>query len=243
MIEVVRPDWEAPGSVRAISTTRVGGGSNAPFGSLNLAEHVGDDPETVRLNRGKLADGFGLPSEPVWLNQIHSTQVKRVNLAPVTESADASWTDKPGVVCAVMTADCLPLLLCDHTGVRVAAAHAGWRGLLNGIIESTLEALAVPGSQLLAWMGPAIGPDAFEVGDEVRQAFVAVDPGAATAFQAKGDGKWLADLYALTSRRLRAQGVDRISGGEYCTYTDSDRFFSYRRDGVTGRMASLIWID
>ncbi|QEL55157.1 peptidoglycan editing factor PgeF [Chromobacterium paludis] len=235
-------DWPAPARVRTLITTRSGGLSQPPYASLNLGGHVGDDPEAVAANRARLRDE--LPAEPAWLNQVHGVAV--VDAAAVgaaAPDADASFARAPGVVCAAMTADCLPVLLCDEAGTVVAAAHAGWRGLCDGVIEAAVAAMAVPPSGLMAWLGPAIGPDAFEVGAEVRQAFLARDPAAAAAFTDIDNGKYLADIYVLARLRLEKLGIARVYGGDFCTVIDRDRFFSYRRDGVTGRMASLIWLE
>lgn len=233
-------DWPAPLGVHAAISRRSGGVSPAPWASLNLALHVEDDPRRVAENRRRL----GLPAEPVWLEQVHGTSVVAAHaVAPgATPRADAAWTDRPGVICAVLTADCLPVLFCHRAGSRVAAAHAGWRGLAAGVLEATVAALAVPASELLAWLGPAIGPDAYEVDATVRDAFLATDPGAASAFTATRPGHWRLDLPALARRRLEALGVP-VFGGEHCTFTETDRFFSYRRDGRTGRMASVIWLE
>lgn len=238
---LILPDWPAPARVRAISTTRLGGVSIAPYDSLNLGDHVGDDLAAVEANRAQL--GRQLPAAPLWLRQVHGTAVvDAATTRPGTE-ADAAVARTRGMVCAVMTADCLPVLLCDDHGTVVGAAHAGWRGLCDDVIEATVAAMQMPGENLLAWLGPAIGPAAFEVGDEVRAAFVTRDPAAARAFQpSRNNGKWLADLYQLARQRLAACGVSRIHGGEFCTFSEPDRFFSYRRDGKTGRMASLIWL-
>jgi hypothetical protein len=243
MGEWITPGWPAPERVNALITTRLGGCSAAPFDSLNLGDHVGDDPAKVLRNRALLRERAGLPDEPLWLNQVHGCGVAGCRSGePTPPEADASTTTEPGRVCAVMTADCLPLLICNLDGTRVAAVHAGWRGLVNGVIERTLERFRQPGGELMVWLGPAIGPAAFEVGDEVRAAFVAVQPAAERAFRAVRPGHWLADLYQLARLRLEAAGVGYIGGGNCCTFTDSERFFSYRRDGVTGRMASLIWL-
>ena len=242
---VIVPDWLAPRAVRALQTTRIGGVSRPPYTSLNLGDHVGDDRRAVAANRallrGVLADG----GDPRWLEQVHGTRV--VDAAACSSNdpppvADASFARERGVVCAVMTADCLPVLFCDDAGNVVAAAHAGWRGLLAGVLEATVGAMGVAPATLLAYLGPAIGPRAFEVGDEVRSAFVAADLAAVAAFKPTQPGKWLADLYLLARLRLAAQGVARVYGGNFCTHGDADRFFSYRRDGQTGRMASLIWL-
>lgn len=237
------PEWPAPPWVRACSTTRLGGVSEGMYASLNLAEHVGDDPSHVVQNRRRLIQALHLPAMPLWLQQVHGMVVVNAAAAKPGYEADASYVNRQGIVCAVLTADCLPLLLCDDGGTRVAAVHAGWRGLLNGIIENTVCALRRPGSQLLAWLGPAIGPKAFEVGDEVRAAFIAEDPAAAVAFSPSPAGRWLADIYCLARQRLARVHVAMIYGEHWCTVSDATRFYSYRRDGVTGRMASLIWLD
>jgi YfiH family protein len=240
-IECIRPDWPAPARVRSCCTTRAGGVSSGRWNGLNLAEHVGDDLDAVRENRALLNAQLGLTSEPLWLEQQHGTAV----CTPLAASrcADACFEDRPEIVCAVLTADCLPVLFCDRAGTCVAAAHAGWRGLLAGILEQTVATFPDPPDQLLAWLGPAIGPAAFEVGDEVRTAFLAADPASADQFTPHGSRHWLADLYGLARQRLAQSGVEQISGGGLCTFSDPDRFFSYRRDGVTGRMASLIWLQ
>ncbi|MCB1758885.1 MAG: peptidoglycan editing factor PgeF [Gammaproteobacteria bacterium] len=244
MNEWIVPDWPASERVRALITTRHGGHSAAPFDSLNLGDHVGDDPACVRRNRALLRQHGDLPGEPLWLNQVHGCAVAGCHTeGGVPPEADASTTTQPGRICAVMTADCLPLLICDLGATRVAAIHAGWRGLVNGVIERSLACFSQPGEELMVWLGPAIGPAAFEVGEEVRAAFVAVQPEAAPAFTTARPGHWFADIYQLARLRLQAAGVGYIGGGGYCTHSDSARFFSYRRDGVTGRMASLIWLE
>jgi len=240
-LDLIQPDWGAPAAVRAFSTTRGGGASGGPWRGLNLAAHVGDDSEVVAQNRASLAQRLRLPSAPQWLDQTHGREVRRPE-APLVR-ADACVEDRIGRVCAVLTADCLPVLLCNRRGTRVAAAHAGWRGLLGGVLESTLDALDEAPTDLLAWLGPAIGPQAFEVGGEVRHAFVDEDPACATCFKARGGDHWLADLYGLARHRLERRGVGAVSGGSWCTFSDSERFFSYRRDGLCGRMASLIWLQ
>ncbi|MDX1561110.1 MAG: peptidoglycan editing factor PgeF [Marinobacter sp.] len=242
-LPLIVPDWPAPSWVQAACTTRGGGISKPPWHSLNLGAHVGDKPEDVAKNRALLrqwaepgARSFG------WLKQVHGTSVALLPQAGEV-AADASVTSQPGVVCAVMTADCLPVLFCDPAG-RVAAAHAGWRGLCDGVLERTVEHLGNPAG-VLAWLGPAIGPDQFEVGAEVREAFLLHDPQAAVAFvpSPRHSGRYLADLYELARQRLAAAGVLQVYGGGFCTVTDRERFFSYRRDGQTGRMASLIYIS
>jgi len=237
------PEWPSPTWVRACTTIRLGGVSEGVYASLNLAEHVGDEPRHVEENRRRLLKALHLSAMPLWLQQEHGTVVADAGSAKPGCAADASYTNRRGVVCAVLTADCLPLLLCDSDGTRVAAVHAGWRGLLGGIIENAVRALHCPGSQLLAWLGPAIGPNVFEVGSEVRSAFVAADPAAAAAFCPSPAGRWLADIYTLARQRLARVHVEMVYGGHWCTVSDEERFYSYRRDGVTGRMASLIWLD
>lgn len=235
------PDWPAPACVKALQTTRQGGVSAAPYDSLNLGSHVGDAPLLVARNRMLL--NSLLPSEPVWLEQVHGTVVADADHAACLVRADACIARQKSSVCVVMTADCLPVLLCDERGTVVGAAHAGWKGLAAGVIESTVRAMGVEPGSLMAWLGPAIGPQAFEVGDEVRAEFVARHPDAVSAFVATQHGKWLADLYALARLRLNAQGITRIYGCDRCTYTEREQFFSYRRDGVTGRMGSFIWLS
>lgn len=243
----IEPEWPAPPGVRALTTTRIGGVSAAPYGSLNLAAHVGDDPAAVTANRRRLSQAVGLPAEPVWLEQVHGCDVcviaEDTPAGNFSQRADAAVAHRPGVVCAVLTADCLPVLLCDDAGEAVAAVHAGWRGLRDGVIEAAAARLDRPADRLLAWLGPAIGPTAFEVGDEVRQAFCTESTRSEASFRPSINGRWLADLYGLATERLEALGIERVSGGGFCTMSDPARFFSYRRDGVTGRMATLIWID
>ena len=233
------PDWPAPACVRACVTTRAAGSSQAPFDSLNLGDHVGDQPQAVAYNR-QLVEAR-LACRPAWLQQVHSADVVRADTAQVL-TADANWTTTPGTACAVLTADCLPALFCDRAGTRVAAAHAGWRGLAGGVLENTAAALAVAPGELLVWLGPAIGPASFEIGPEVREAFVALHAEAAQAFRPSiNAGKFMADLYALARIRLAAIGVTAVYGGGLDTFSDP-RFFSYRRAARTGRFASLIWL-
>lgn len=234
------PDWPAPRTVRAVSTTRQGGVSVAPYSSFNLADHVGDDPTRVSANRVRLIESLQLPAMPVWLNQVHGARV--VNAVAAERTADAAYTVQPGIVCGVLTADCLPLLLCDTQGTRVAAVHAGWRGLAAGVIEAALDVMGAE-KNLLAWLGPAIGPNVFEVGDEVREVFMAHDAQAQQAFQPSRSGHWFADIYRLARQRLAAHGLTQVYGGGECTYSNAQRFYSYRRDGETGRMATLIWLE
>lgn len=236
---MIQPDWPAPSRVRACMTTREGGVSQPPWASFNLGDHVGDDPAHVAANRARLRES--LPAEPGWLRQVHSARVVELGREQNPE-ADASFTREAGQVCAVLTADCLPVLFCDRAGSVVAAAHAGWRGLANGVLEATVAAMGVAPGEVLAWMGAAIGPRAFEVGEEVREAFITRHPEAAAAFAPHAPGKWLADLYALARIRLGSVGVRSIYGGGRCTLTEAETFYSYRRDGVTGRMAALVWL-
>lgn len=238
------PDWPAPKNVRSLVTTRHGGASQGAFSSFNLGSHVGDEPSVVAANRNGLT--AMVQGTPAWLNQVHGTRVfNAANYSPDAQApdADASFCEIVGPVCTVMTADCLPVLFCDQAGGVVAAAHAGWRGLLAGVLDETVTAMRVPGPNLLAYLGPAIGPRAFEVGDEVRSAFAAVDEAAVEAFKPSEPGKWLADIYLLARQRLAKRGVTRIYGGFLCTVSDPDRFYSYRRDGQTGRLASMIWLE
>ncbi|MCW9023704.1 MAG: peptidoglycan editing factor PgeF [Gammaproteobacteria bacterium] len=238
----LQPDWPAPENIKAGTTLRTGGVSQPPYDSLNLGDHVGDDPTAVTENRQRLFQ-LGLPSEPIWLKQVHSKQVVD---APTTQpgeiEADGSYTSVTGIVCAVMTADCLPVLICNQQGTQVAAVHAGWRGLADGIIETAIDKFNDEKSDLLVWLGPAIGPNAYEVGDDVRDAFVNHDPHAESAFIVSNN-KWLMDIYTLARQRLTTSGVNHIYSGEHCTYNNKTHFYSYRRDGITGRMASLIWIE
>lgn len=241
---MITPDWPAPPRVRALSTTRAGGVSLGAYDSLNLGDHVGDSPSAVASNRHRLVSHLGLPTMPCWLRQVHGTAVADLRSTPPRPEADAAWSDRRGQVCAILTADCLPVLFCDTAGTVVAAAHAGWRGLAAGVLQQTLKSLPVPAARVLAWLGPAISQSAFEVGTEVRAVFMARDAVAEDCFVAAGsEGKFRADLYALARHQLQSLGVAGVYGGEYCTYTDSERFYSYRRDGECGRMASLIWLD
>ncbi|MEQ1543889.1 peptidoglycan editing factor PgeF [Methyloglobulus sp.] len=237
----LQPDWPAPANIHAATTLRTGGVSQDDYASLNPATHVGDSPELVSQNRHIIKTLLDLPSEPVWLNQIHSNLAVKATRTETLPQADASYTNQPNVVCVVMTADCLPLLVCAADGSEIAAIHAGWRGLLDGVIDNTIAALQ--SRDVLVWLGPAIGPDSFEVGDEVRAAYVAKSAEYASAFKQKNQGKWLADIYQLARINLAALGISKIYGGDFCTVTDQERFYSYRRDKDTGRMATLIWRD
>jgi YfiH family protein len=243
-VEWVAPDWPAHAGVRALSTVRSGGVSLAPYASLNLGDHVGDVPEAVAENRRRLVVEAGLPAEPLWLSQVHGITVANLDVpTSATPTADAAFTRRPGTVCAILTADCLPVLLADDSGVVVAAAHAGWRGLAGGVIEATVGSLGVAPARLLAWLGPAIGPEHFEVGAEVREALLQEDSGAEGAFVLNARGRFMADLGALARRRLAALGVTRMYGGGRCTHAEPRRYFSHRRDGMTGRQATLIWLE
>lgn len=237
------PDWPAPPQVRALITTRAGGASRGVYAGLNLGLNSGDDVDAVAQNRASLRQW--LPAEPLWLRQVHGTFAVDAVAVDATPEADAAFARRPGTICAALTADCLPLLLCDAAGTTVAAVHAGWRGLCAGVIEQVLLAIDLAPQSMLAYLGPAIGPAAYEVGTEVRDAFVEADPegDAGSAFVPGKPGKFYADLYALARRRLARSGVAQIYGGSYCTYTERERFYSYRRDGATGRMASLIWME
>ncbi len=237
------PDWPAPSNVRALSTLRGGGVSGGPFESLNLGAHVDDSPASVTENRRVLTTAASLPAEPTWLTQVHGIQVRDLDAVEQPGVADAAITRCPGRICAILTADCLPVLLASAAGDRVGGAHAGWRGLAAGVIESTVKALGVASGELMAWLGPAIGPAHFEIGPEVREELLRLDPGAEGAFGVNGRGRFVADLYLLARRRLARAGVERIYGGGGCTYTEADKYFSHRRDGRTGRQASLIWLE
>ena len=241
MIKPIIPDWPAPDHVRAYSTTRQGGVSQGAWSSFNLAMHVDDDPINVVENRRLLSEALVIPNEPCWLEQVHGTEVVRPELK-TTHCADAAFTHQLDTPCVVMTADCLPVLFCDEQGTAVAAAHAGWRGLAAGVLEQTLKCFDQP-SKVMAWMGPAIGPEHFEVGDEVREMFVQQHAAAEDAFLISRSGHWMADIFLLARQRLLSAGVSHIFGGGICTYADADHFYSFRRDSVTGRMASLIWLS
>lgn len=242
------PDWPAPARVRAATTTRQGGVSQPPFDSFNLGSHVGDVPANVATNRQQLVETLSLPDEPRWLNQVHGTTVANLDIgSDGIPEADASITTIANTVCAVLTADCLPVLFYDQAGTQVAAAHAGWRGLAAGVLEATIASFAAPPEQIIAWLGPAIGPQAFEVGEEVRQAFCTQKNhsacGDAFVVSPSDDQKWVADIYQLARQRLAAVGVSAVYGGEHCAVTEADDFYSFRRDGETGRMASMVWIE
>lgn len=233
------PDWPAPVGVHAATTLRTGGVSSSAFQSLNPALHVGDDVDLAKQNREIIKNMLNLPDEPKWLAQVHGDVVVDAAALEVTPAADASFTDKSGVVCAVMTADCLPLLVCTRDGGKIAAIHAGWRGLLAGIIGNTLAAMQA--GDVMVWLGPAIGPDCFEVGADVRDAFAGKSTGFISAFKSQDNDKWLADIYQLARIELAALGVADVYGGNCCTVTEAERFYSFRREQQTGRMATLIW--
>ena len=242
-LHLIEPDWTAPPGVRSASTLKVGGASSGPYQSLNLGLHVGDEPTLVEENRQRLTAALGLPSSPVWLNQVHGNLAVDAGITAATDipQADAAYTHRAGVVCAVMTADCLPILLCTKDGAGIAAVHAGWKGLEKGIVEASINALGT--RKLLAWLGPAIGPEAFEVGPEIPEAFGAKSEDYRKAFREIGQNKYLADIYQLGRITLMRAGInaDDIHGGGWCTHRQADEFFSYRRDRITGRMATLIW--
>ncbi|HEY1075681.1 MAG TPA: peptidoglycan editing factor PgeF [Fontimonas sp.] len=241
--EWVEADWPAPPGVRTLQTLRGGGSSAAPYDSLNLASHVGDDPAAVAANRERLRAALQLRQPLQWLRQVHGVQVASLPAAEPEPEADAAWTRQPGVPCAVLTADCLPVLFSAVDGSAVAAAHAGWRGLADGVLEATIAALPVAPRRLQAWFGAAIGPQAFEVGPEVRARFVGEDAALSACFRQGRDDRWMADLYALARARLQRAGIAAIYGGNRCTYSETGDWFSYRRAARCGRMASLIWID
>lgn len=242
MTNLIVPQWPLPQGVAACSSTRRGGVSLSPYDSLNLGAHCGDNPEHVAENRRLFYATCALPVQPTWLEQVHGTTVLKLEDEPyLSKRADACYSVTPGKVCAVMTADCLPVLFCNTAGTEVAAAHAGWRGLCAGVLEETIACFHDLPANIIAWLGPAIGPAAFEVGPEVREAFIAKDKKADSAFRVSGE-KYYADIYQLARQRLENIGVTQVYGGERCTWTESDDFFSYRREGITGRMASFIWL-
>ncbi|NOJ13205.1 peptidoglycan editing factor PgeF [Vibrio splendidus] len=246
-MSMIIPDWNAPQNVKAFASTRFDGCSTGAYQGLNLGMHVGDDASLVESNRAWLKQQSKMPTSPVWLNQTHSTDVVTV-LEPVANvlDADGAFTSATGVVCSAMTADCLPVILTDTKGTQVAAVHAGWRGLAGGILENAVAKFSNLDSdnQVMAWLGPAIGKDAFEVGNDVLEAFVRFDPQAKLAFKAKAEaGKWLANMSQLATQRLMKIGVTSVTDSNLCTYADSDAFYSYRRDGITGRQATFIWLE
>ncbi len=240
---LITPDWPAPHGINACATTRSGGLSLPPYDSFNLAEHTGDDPDAVTANRNALYAALRIGVPPRWLEQQHGTRVIDSADPDADPQADGACTSAHSVVCAVLTADCLPVLLCDRDGTRVAALHCGWRGIARGIIEAGIAAMQRPPSSLLAWLGPAIGPTVYEVGEEVREALITMSGALAAAFQPASAGHWLLDLTGAARMLLEQQGVGGLYGGKHCTYAEPDRFFSHRRDGLTGRMATCIWLE
>ncbi|MWN06696.1 peptidoglycan editing factor PgeF [Gilliamella sp. Pas-s95] len=255
MIKSIYPYWTAPKNVHALTTTRTGGVSMAPFASLNMGSRTGDNLEHIAQNRQRLIQTEQIPSEPYWLTQTHSTialdisqialQTATGNIPNQTIEADASYTHQPKQVSVVLTADCMPVLFCTTNGDEVAAAHAGWRGLCNGILEETVKKFVSPPSNIIVWLGPAISAKKFEVGIDVKEQFEKIDRNAKIAFKLinPAEQKYLADLYLIAKQRLQAMGVIKIFGGDFCTYTEQDKFFSYRRENKTGRMASMIWFE
>lgn len=241
----ISPNWTVTDNVKGFTTLRTGGVSQSPFDSFNLGDHVNDDPKAVQQNRQLLVEQFHLPHPPLFLTQTHSTRVIRLPYEGDNIEADAVYTDKPNQICLVMTADCLPVLFASKKGDEVAAAHAGWRGLCDGVLENTVAEFRCAPSEIVAWLGPAIGSTAFQVGNDVVDAFCQIDPKAKEAFQTDPttSGKFLGNLYQLAKQRLNRLGITGISGGEHCTYTESEHFFSYRRDKQTGRMATLVWFE
>jgi len=241
----IKPDWPAPPNVHAVISTRLGPGiSIPPYDRFNLGSRCGDDPAAVEQNRSSLREALNLPNTPVWLRQVHGTTVYKIDKISLdTEpEADAAVTSLPNRICAVLTADCLPLLVCARNGTEVAAIHAGWRGLCAGVIESCIRQMHTNPANLLVWLGAAIGPAVYEVGQEVRAAFLAQAAQADIAFKPTRPDHWLCDLYLLAKQRLSMLGIENVYGGDFCTFSDSTRFFSHRRDGQSGRLASLIWI-
>ena len=246
-MSLIIPNWNAPNNVKAFASTRVGGFSTGAYQGLNLGTHVGDDASLVENNRTWLKQQANMPAAPVWLNQTHSTDIITV-LEPMASvlDADGAFTTAKGVVCSAMTADCLPVILTDTNGTQVAAVHAGWRGLAGGILENAVAKFSNLDSEnkIIAWLGPAIGKQAFEVGDDVLEAFVSFDPQAKLAFKAKTEpGKWLANMSQLATQRLAKVGVSEVTDSNLCTFADPDSFYSYRRDGITGRQATFIWLE
>lgn len=244
-LNVIYPNWNVTKKIKAFTTCRSGGVSSPPFDSLNLGSHVGDEIQKVEENRKRLITFKNLPNSPLYLNQTHSTRIIKLPYTGNNLNADASYTNQKNQICLVMTADCLPVLLCNKQGTEVAAVHAGWRGLCDGILENSIQQFQSSPSDIIAWLGPAIGANAFQVGEEVVEQFCQVNPQAIKAFKQDPNqqNKYLANLYQLATQRLNKLGITQISGGDYCTYTEKDKFFSYRRDGQAGRMATLIWIS
>ncbi|TGZ99945.1 peptidoglycan editing factor PgeF [Rodentibacter pneumotropicus] len=244
-MQAIFPNWQAPSNIHAFTTTRQGGVSVSPFDSFNLGDHVDDEKSAVKTNRTLLVEKFHLPHTPLFLTQTHSTKVIQLPYSGNNFEADAVYTNQPHQVCTVMTADCLPVLFTTRRGNEVAAVHAGWRGLCDGVLEETVKCFQAQPQDIIAWLAPAIGPKAFQVGKEVVEQFMRIDPIAEMAFIAdpSQQGKYLGNLYQLATQRLNKLGITEISGGDHCTFNEGDLFFSYRRDGKTGRMASVIWFD
>ncbi len=240
----IEADWPSPANIKAFVTTRKGGESTDCYSSFNMGLYSGDDAEKVLLNRSLLMNDWSLKQSPQWLKQVHGIQVVSAGLNPQEKEGDACWTSNSGRACVVQSADCLPVLFCDTAGTTVAAAHAGWKGLVDGVLEETIKSMGVKPDELLAWMGPAISQKHFEVGPEVREQFLKADLNAESAFKAGKGDRWYADLYSLARARLQAMGLTKIYGGEYCTVEQEKLFYSYRRDGKhSGRMASVVWIN
>ncbi|MDC2825588.1 peptidoglycan editing factor PgeF [Rodentibacter pneumotropicus] len=244
-MQAIFPNWQAPSNIHAFTTTRQGGVSVSPFDSFNLGDHVDDEKSAVKTNRTLLVEKFHLPHTPLFLTQTHSTKVIQLPYSGNNFEADAVYTNQPNQVCTVMTADCLPVLFTTRRGNEVAAVHAGWRGLCDGVLEETVKCFQAQSQDIIAWLAPAIGPKAFQVGKEVVEQFMRIDPIAEMAFIAdpSQQGKYLGNLYQLATQRLNKLGITEISGGDHCTFNEGDLFFSYRQDGKTGRMASVIWFD
>ncbi|MCK9047231.1 peptidoglycan editing factor PgeF [Haemophilus influenzae] len=244
-MQVINPNWSVPKNIHAFTTTREGGVSLKPYFSFNLGDHLGDNKSAVKTNRTLLVEKFGLPQTPIFLTQTHSTRVLQLPYSGQNLEADAVYTNVPNQVCAVMTADCLPVLFTTTSGNEVAAVHAGWRGLCDGVLEETVKYFQAKSEDIIAWFGPAIGPTAFQVGIDVVKQFVAVDEKAKLAFQPNAieEGKYLGNLYQIATQRLNNLGITQIYGGNHCTFNEKEKFFSYRRDNQTGRMASVIWFE
>ena len=241
-LEYITPNWPAPRNIRCITTTRMGGHSKKEYASLNLGGHVQDDFNNVEKNRALVKEDLQLPNDPVWLEQVHGSKVLELgNTMPKNNTYDAAYTKEANIVCAVLTADCLPVAFCDQAGEHIAVAHAGWRGLVNGVLENTLQAMPVENNRIMCWLGPAIRPDKFEVGEEVLEQFVSIDKQNQNSFIEKSNGKYLANIYQLAKNILAKYNIQEVYGGEHCTFSESDTFYSYRRDGETGRMTTLIW--
>ncbi len=240
--DIVKPDWPAPANVQAFATTRLGGVSQGAYASFNLGAHVGDESSAVNANRERLRQAFKLPTEPCWLTQVHGVRVVEANAENTGAEADVAFVRSAGTVCAILTADCVPILFCNRAGTEIAAAHGGWRGLASGVIQTTVAALTSPPNELMAWLGPAISAKNYRVGEEVHAAISNCIADLDSVLEPFGTDQWNADLYGLARQILRGLGVTAVFGGYYCTYARQDLFYSFRRDGVTGRMASVIWL-